>query len=92
VKKDLGRALEYLNKAADKGSADALNGLGFLYFNGEEVTKDAAKALEYFQVHPHPDRPSWRCAILRFIPLVSRIGSNAAVKRIISLKCASFRS
>jgi TPR repeat protein len=50
VPQDHARALELYLAAADQGFADALNDLGFLYFQGGlGLTRDPARALEYFE-------------------------------------------
>ena len=53
VERNLNRSLEYMNAAADQGSAEALNGLGFMYHNGEVVPENLTLALEYFKVRLH---------------------------------------
>jgi TPR repeat protein len=45
----LGKAVELLQKAADKGDAFAQDNLGWLYENGQGVPKDLRKAAELFQ-------------------------------------------
>lgn len=50
VPKNLTLSLEYLNHAASNGNKEALNGLGFMYYNGNPMEKNLTKALEYFQV------------------------------------------
>ena len=47
--KDLGKAVELYQKAADQGNADAQINLGWLYENGEGVPKDLRKAAELYQ-------------------------------------------
>lgn len=37
-----------MDEAADRGNAEALNGLGFLFFNGDVVPRNYTKALAYF--------------------------------------------
>ncbi|NBZ88808.1 caspase family protein [Stagnihabitans tardus] len=50
VPPDPKRALELYQAAADQGFADALNDLGFLYFQGGlGLVPDQAKGIEYFQ-------------------------------------------
>ena len=49
VPKDLGKAAELYQKAADQGNAAAQNNLGALYENGEGVPKDLRKAAELYQ-------------------------------------------
>ena len=49
VPKDLGKAAELYQKAADKGYDLAQNNLGWLYENGEGVPKDLGKAVELYQ-------------------------------------------
>ena len=49
VPKDLAKAAELYQKAADQGSADAQNNLGVLYANGQGVPKDLRKAAELYQ-------------------------------------------
>ncbi len=39
----------YLKKAADQNNIDALEFLGSLYLNGEEVQKDEMQAFEYYR-------------------------------------------
>ena len=47
--KDLGKAAELYQKAADQGNADAQVNLGWLYQMGEGVPKDLRKAAELYQ-------------------------------------------
>jgi hypothetical protein len=49
VPKDLGKAAELYQKAADQGYADARFRLGRLYHRGEGVPKDLGKAAELYQ-------------------------------------------
>lgn len=46
---DYAKAMEWFQKAADLGFADAMNNIGVLYANGLGVDQDSAKALEYYQ-------------------------------------------
>ena len=43
-------ALAYMNEAADLGNAEAMNALGFMYFNGDPLPQNYTKALDYFTV------------------------------------------
>jgi TPR repeat protein len=47
--KDYVKALPFLEKAADAGNAEGMNGLGLLYEQGWGVSRDYAQALEWFQ-------------------------------------------
>ena len=49
VPKDVGKAIQLYQKAADHGYARAQAKLGFLYWNGKGVAKDLSKAVELFQ-------------------------------------------
>jgi hypothetical protein len=49
VPRDLGKAAELFQKAAEQGNADSQNNLGRLYYNGEGVPRDLGKAAELFQ-------------------------------------------
>ena len=49
VPKDLGKAAELYQKAADQGNVFAQNNLGLLYQSGEGVPKDLRKAAELYQ-------------------------------------------
>lgn len=50
VPQDLDRALELYKQSADQGFADALNDLGFIYFQGGlNITRDPVLGLDYFQ-------------------------------------------
>ena len=49
VPKDLGKAVELYQKAADQGNPLAQNNLGWLYQNGQGVPKDLKKAVELYQ-------------------------------------------
>jgi tetratricopeptide (TPR) repeat protein len=49
VAQDYGKARESLQRAANGGTADAMNSLGLLYCNGQGVAQDYAKAREWFQ-------------------------------------------
>lgn len=50
VTQDLDRAFELYNQSAEQGFADALNDLGFIYYQGGlNVTRDPKLGLEYFQ-------------------------------------------
>ena len=49
VPKDVGKAIQLYQKAADHGYARAQAKLGFLYWNGRGVLKDETKAFELFQ-------------------------------------------
>jgi TPR repeat protein len=49
VPKDLGKAAELYQKAADQGNANAQNNLGVSYENGQGVPKDLRKAAELYQ-------------------------------------------
>ena len=46
---DYGKAMEYFEKAADLGSADALFDMGIIYYTGEGVEQDYGRAFECFQ-------------------------------------------
>lgn len=43
------KAMEYYNKAAGKNLTRAFNGLGYIYYQGEDVEQNLTKALEYFE-------------------------------------------
>jgi TPR repeat protein/serine/threonine protein kinase len=47
--KDLRKAVELYQKAADQGNSVAQNSLGYLYEKGTGVTKDLSKAVELYQ-------------------------------------------
>src|SRR5262249_36192149 len=47
--KDLGKAADLYQKAADRGNAGAQNNLGLLYQSGEGVPQDLGKAAELYQ-------------------------------------------
>ncbi|WP_162983240.1 tetratricopeptide repeat protein, partial [Helicobacter mehlei] len=47
--KDYSKALQYYQKAAEMGSANAYTDLGLMYAKGEGVAKDYSKALQYYQ-------------------------------------------
>ena len=47
-KGDYSKALPYLEEAAKRGSAKAEYSLGYMYQNGEGVSKDLGKAQEYY--------------------------------------------
>ena len=47
--RNLTKALEYYNNAANRSSTDALNGLGYMYFYGDPVPKNESQALAYFR-------------------------------------------
>lgn len=50
VPQDLDRALDLYNQSADQRYPDALNDLGFIYYQGGlGLTRDEKKGLEYFQ-------------------------------------------
>jgi TPR repeat protein len=49
VPKDLGKAVELVQKAADQGHADAQDILGMFYMDGEGVPKDLGKAAELYK-------------------------------------------
>ena len=49
VKKDYGKAIDYLKKASALGNSQADVEMGFMYLNGEGVECDTSKALEYFK-------------------------------------------
>jgi TPR repeat protein len=49
VPKDPSRAFELMQKAADKGHADAIGGIGYFYAAGVVVSKDANAAAEWFR-------------------------------------------
>jgi len=49
VPKDMSKAAELYQKAADQGNHYAQNDLGMLYENGEGVPKDLNKARELYQ-------------------------------------------
>ncbi len=49
VPKDLSKAAELYQKAADRGNAKGQDALGWLYENGEGVPKDLEKAKELYQ-------------------------------------------
>ena len=46
--KNVSIAIDYYEKAAALGSIRALNGLGYMYFYGQEVDKNETKAFYYF--------------------------------------------
>ena len=49
TKQDIARAMELYEKSADLGFADAINDLGFLYYQGASGFKrDQAKAIQFF--------------------------------------------
>lgn len=41
--------MEWFKKAADQGNVDAQNNLGVMYYTGEGVPKDMAKAREWLR-------------------------------------------
>jgi TPR repeat protein len=48
--RNLTKALDYYNAAANRSSADALNGLGYIYYYGSvDVPKNVTAALSYFR-------------------------------------------
>jgi uncharacterized caspase-like protein len=50
VDQDTRKALEYYQRSADAGFADAINDLGFLYYQGGlGIARDARKGLRYFE-------------------------------------------
>jgi TPR repeat protein len=49
VGQDYAQARVWFQKAADKGDANAMSGLGGLYINGYGVAKDSAKAREWYE-------------------------------------------
>jgi hypothetical protein len=49
VPKDLGKAAELYEKAADQGNVRAQYNLGVLYESGQGVPKDLGKAAELYQ-------------------------------------------
>ena len=49
VEQDLGKALEYTQKAADLGVAEAYTCLGDFYSTGTGVEQDREKAAEYYR-------------------------------------------
>jgi len=49
VPKDLGKAAELYQKAADQGDPFAQDNLGMLYENGQGVPKDLGRAAELYQ-------------------------------------------
>ncbi|MBR3570725.1 MAG: toll/interleukin-1 receptor domain-containing protein [Oscillibacter sp.] len=49
VQRDYAKARDYYERAAVKGNADALCGLGVLYDNGNGVQRDYAKARDYYE-------------------------------------------
>src|SRR5712664_4001235 len=49
VAQDYAKALEWYEKAADKGNADAMNNIGTLYYNRRGVEQDYAKAREWYE-------------------------------------------
>ena len=46
---DYAKALEYFEKAAEAGNADAVSNMGYMYHVGNGVEADKKKAEEYFQ-------------------------------------------
>ncbi|ORY30204.1 hypothetical protein BCR39DRAFT_529970 [Naematelia encephala] len=48
-KADIGKARMWLERAADFGDREALNGLGIIYRDGLNVPKDSTRAFHYFQ-------------------------------------------
>jgi TPR repeat protein len=49
VVQDYKKAIEWYQKAAEKGNADAQADLGFMYRNGYGVAKDYKKSIEWYQ-------------------------------------------
>ena len=49
VEQDYAQALEWYQKAADAGNAEAMNRLGDCYFHGRGVEADYAQAMEWYQ-------------------------------------------
>jgi TPR repeat protein/serine/threonine protein kinase len=49
VDKDMAKAVELYQKAADLGHANAMRKLGYCYYNGSGVEKDVEKAVELYQ-------------------------------------------
>lgn len=45
----VGVVIEWLQKTAEQGNAGAQNSLGMMYYDGEVVAKDDAKAVEWFR-------------------------------------------
>lgn len=48
VPKNVAMAVDWYTKAAEKGSTEAQNELGFLYYSGRDVEQDYKKASSYF--------------------------------------------
>jgi hypothetical protein len=49
INKDIGKAVKLLHCAAELGSAEAYHDLGAIYYRGDDVSKDRAKAKQYFE-------------------------------------------
>lgn len=49
VEQDYAEAMEWFEKAAEQGSAEAMYAMGYMYHNGEGVEQDAEKAAEWGQ-------------------------------------------
>jgi hypothetical protein len=63
VTKDYLKALEWYQKAADRGSPEALFKLGQMYYEGTGVAKDLKKALDFTQKAADQ---GYKDAVLRF--------------------------
>ena len=49
VKQDYIKAVEWYQRAAEQGVADAQYNLGVMYYNGQGVKQDYIKAVEWYQ-------------------------------------------
>jgi len=46
--KDYAKAMQWYNKAADKGGSDAMHNIALLYYNGQGVLQDYDKAMQWY--------------------------------------------
>lgn len=81
--KNLSEAIRYAKKACDLGDTSPCEWLGFLYYNGEEITQDYAKAL-YYWTRPKTDysQPT------RFITALMLYMGQGTSQSVVSYPCA----
>jgi len=79
----ISEAIRYAQKACDLGDTSPCEWLGFLYYNGEEITQDYAKAL-YYWTRPNTDysQPT------RFITALMLYMGQGTSQSVVSYPCA----
>lgn len=83
TKIDIDKALQYYQKASNRGFAPAMNALGYLYFEGTSIKQDFYKAFAFFKQSAQKNYP---CAYFNLAKCYQE-GLGIEKNRLESLKC-----